>query len=60
MICIFLKLQYKEIGGGSRPSEYPKTAEQPTEKKKGFVDLMNLIKPVNEEKDHWVKSFFFL
>ncbi|KAI3464806.1 hypothetical protein Pfo_021469 [Paulownia fortunei] len=47
-------VQYKEMSGRSRPSEYPKIAEQPTEKKKGFADLMNLIKPVNEEKDHWV------
>ncbi|KAL7117547.1 hypothetical protein ACP275_03G078000 [Erythranthe tilingii] len=46
-------IQYKEMSGASRPSEYPKIAEQPTEKKKGF-DLLNLIKPLNEEKDHWV------
>ena len=31
-----------------------KPAEQTTEKKKGIVDWMNLIKPGNEEKDHWV------
>ncbi|KAK6115170.1 hypothetical protein DH2020_007439 [Rehmannia glutinosa] len=47
-------VQYKEMSGRSRPSEYPKIAEQPTEKKKGFTDFVNLIKPVNEEKDHWV------
>uniref|UniRef100_A0A7N0R820 Uncharacterized protein n=1 Tax=Kalanchoe fedtschenkoi TaxID=63787 RepID=A0A7N0R820_KALFE len=44
----------KEMGGTSRPSEYTKTAEQQPEKKKGFTDWMNVIKPANEEKDHWV------
>ncbi|XP_023766880.1 protein FREE1 [Lactuca sativa] len=29
-------------------------SEQPTEKKKVFPDWKNLIKPGNEEKDHWV------
>ncbi|KAL8524156.1 hypothetical protein ACS0TY_013935 [Phlomoides rotata] len=47
-------VQYKEMSGRTRPSEYPKVAEQATEKKKGFTDLLHLIKPVNEEKDHWV------
>lgn len=47
-------VQYKEMGGRSRPSEYPKMPEQPTEKKKGFADFLNLMKPANEEKDHWV------
>ncbi|GFP95235.1 arrestin domain-containing protein a, partial [Phtheirospermum japonicum] len=47
-------VQYKEMSERSRPSEYPKVAEQTSEKKKGFVDFVNLIKPVNEEKDHWV------
>ncbi|KAL3641002.1 Protein free1 [Castilleja foliolosa] len=47
-------VQYKEMSERSRPSEYPKVAEQPSEKKKGFADFVNLIKPVNEEKDHWV------
>ncbi|KAM7517290.1 hypothetical protein LguiA_006873 [Lonicera macranthoides] len=47
------KLLLKEMGGRSRPSD-SKVTEQPTEKKKGLGDWMNLIKPVNEEKDHWV------
>ncbi|KAG8632306.1 protein FREE1 [Manihot esculenta] len=47
-------VQLKEMGGSRRPTESSKTLEQPTEKKKGFVDWMNLIKPGNEEKDHWV------
>lgn len=42
------------MGGRIRPSESLKTTEQPTEKKKGFSDWMNIIKPGNEEKDHWV------
>lgn len=42
------------MGGSRRPAESLKTNEQPTEKKKGLVDWMNLIKPANEEKDHWV------
>ncbi|CAL0303505.1 unnamed protein product [Lupinus luteus] len=47
-------IQFKEMGGSRRPAEPLRTNEQPTEKKKGLGDWMNLIKPVNEEKDHWV------
>ncbi|KAK4490258.1 hypothetical protein RD792_000920 [Penstemon davidsonii] len=47
-------VQYKEISGRSLPAGSPKIAEQPSEKKKGLVDWVNLMKPVNEEKDHWV------
>ncbi|XLS66856.1 hypothetical protein HN51_017879 [Arachis hypogaea] len=48
-------IQFKEMNGSSRrPPEALKANEQPTERKKGFGDWMNLIKPANEEKDHWV------
>lgn len=47
-------VQLKEMGGSRRPSESSKMVELATEKKKGFTDWMNLIKPGNEEKDHWV------
>ncbi|KAJ6953437.1 protein FREE1-like [Populus alba x Populus x berolinensis] len=47
-------VQFKEMGGRIRPSDTSKTTEQPTEKKKGLGDWMNLIKPGSEEKDHWV------
>ncbi|TYJ46128.1 hypothetical protein E1A91_A02G099600v1 [Gossypium mustelinum] len=47
-------VQVKEMGGRSRPSDSLKTTEQPSEKKKGFGDWMNLMKPGTEEKDHWV------
>lgn len=30
------------------------------EKKKGLTDWMNIIKPGNEEKDHWVIIASFL
>lgn len=50
----FFELQLKEMGGRSRPSDSFKVSDQPTEKKKGLGDWMNLMKPVNEEKDHWV------
>ncbi|ESQ34786.1 hypothetical protein EUTSA_v10007122mg [Eutrema salsugineum] len=46
--------QAKEIGGSSRPPASAKLIEQSAEKKKGLGDWMNIIKPVNEEKDHWV------
>ncbi|KAG7654928.1 Zinc finger FYVE-related [Arabidopsis suecica] len=46
--------QAKEIGGSSRPPTSGKLVEQTAEKKKGLGDWMNIIKPVNEEKDHWV------
>lgn len=61
-------MQFKEMGGRSRPAESSKITEQPTEKKKGLADWMTFMKPVNEEKDHWVmwihfatcvKTFFF-
>lgn len=52
-IVPFVEMQIKEMGGRSRPAESLKTNEQSTEKKKGF-DWMNLMKPGNEEKDHWV------
>ncbi|XP_004500928.1 protein FREE1 [Cicer arietinum] len=47
-------IQFKEMGGSRRPVESLKTNEQPTERKKGLGDWMNMIKPANEEKDHWV------
>ncbi|TKY75263.1 WD repeat and FYVE domain-containing protein 3 [Spatholobus suberectus] len=47
-------IQFKEMSGSRRPVESVKTNEQPTERKKVFGDWMNLIKPANEEKDHWV------
>ncbi|XP_073111567.1 protein FREE1 isoform X2 [Elaeis guineensis] len=28
-------------------------SDQPTTRKKGFVDWMNFLKPTSEEKDHW-------
>ncbi|XP_047964600.1 protein FREE1-like isoform X2 [Salvia hispanica] len=46
-------IQSKEIGSGSTPSDVVKGTDQ-LEKKKGFIDWRNLIKPMNEEKDHWV------
>ena len=47
-------MQIKEMGGRSRPADSFKANEQPMDKKKGFGDWMNIIKPGNEEKDHWV------
>ncbi|KAK6938983.1 FYVE zinc finger [Dillenia turbinata] len=47
-------VQIKEMGGRIKPSESFKADEQPSEKKKGFGEWMNFMKPANEEKDHWV------
>lgn len=51
--------QLKEIGGKDsfrdRHSDLGKQSEQSSEKKKGFTDWVNMIKPGNEEKDHWVR-----
>ncbi|XP_052201886.1 protein FREE1 [Diospyros lotus] len=47
-------VQFKEMGGRSKPSDSWKPPELPAEKKKGFADLMYLIRPGNEEKDHWI------
>lgn len=46
-------------GGRSKPADTVKTNEQPSEKKKGFADWVNFIKPPNEEKDHWVMIYSF-
>lgn len=52
----FSKPQLKEMGGNriQGPADSGKPSEQTTEKKKGFPDWINFIKPGNEEKDHWV------
>ena len=53
-------LQFKEMGGEDSinrralTSDASRQSEQAAEKKKGFADWINIIKPVNEEKDHWV------
>lgn len=47
-------IQAKEMGPRSRPVDAVRVTEQSTEKKKGLGDWMNIIKPPNEEKDHWV------
>ncbi|XP_039123643.1 protein FREE1 [Dioscorea cayenensis subsp. rotundata] len=53
-------VQLKEMGGRLVPSrsggatDAGKQSDQQTEKKKGLMDWMNMIKPPNEEKDHWV------
>ncbi|KAJ8567643.1 hypothetical protein K7X08_019851 [Anisodus acutangulus] len=46
-------IQVKEMGESSMPSDAIKGSESAAEKKKGF-DWMKLMKPLNEEKDHWV------
>lgn len=59
-----LYIQLKEMGGRIKPTESLKPNEQSAERKKGLTDWMNIIKPGNEEKDHWVilaylpESFF--
>lgn len=35
-------------------------SEQSAEKKKGFPEWINLMKPGNEEKDHWVCLIFLI
>lgn len=47
--------QLKEMAESNKPSDPTKESE--SEKKKGFADWMNLVKPGNEEKDHWVRSY---
>ncbi|XP_047316396.1 protein FREE1-like [Impatiens glandulifera] len=46
-------IQFKEIGNSFKSPD-PKGSDQQSEKKKGLVDWMNIIKPKIEEKDHWV------
>ncbi|XP_058098949.1 protein FREE1-like [Magnolia sinica] len=54
-------IQLKEMGGKDSVArskgsydDAGKLSVEPMEKKKGFGDWMNLIKPGNEEKHHWV------
>ncbi|KAK1302645.1 hypothetical protein QJS10_CPB12g00957 [Acorus calamus] len=53
-------MQLKEMGGNDTigrsrgKTDAGKSSEQQTEKKKGFGKWINLMKPGNEEKDHWV------
>ncbi|CAL5050198.1 unnamed protein product [Urochloa decumbens] len=52
-------VQFKEMGASSisRSSaiaDAAKPAEQQNERRKIFPDWRNLMKPMNEEKDHWV------
>ncbi|KAH0718358.1 hypothetical protein KY290_014949 [Solanum tuberosum] len=47
------KLEVKEMGESNMPSDAIKGSELAAEKKKGF-DWMKLMRPVYEEKDHWV------
>lgn len=49
-------MKVKEIGERRESSSF-KASEQLADKKKGFVDWVNLIKPQDEEKDHWVSPF---
>lgn len=51
-----MMMKVKEIG--ERRESIPfKASEQLADKKKGFVDWVSLIKPQDEEKDHWVSPF---
>ncbi|CAL9145557.1 unnamed protein product [Musa hybrid cultivar] len=39
---------------GEEAADASKVSDQSAERKKSLVDWMNLIKPANGEKDHWV------
>lgn len=47
IIFLVILIQLKEMDGVT-------VSQQSAEKKKGFPDWINLMKPGNEEKDHWV------
>ena len=54
---LFTVKQLNEMGGNNKPSNSVKLSDHFLEKKKGFGDWMNLVKPGNEEKDHWVNIY---
>jgi hypothetical protein len=59
MAVDFFGPQFKEMGGSSISrsraiADEAKPSEQQNERKKIFPDWRNLMKPMNEEKDHWV------
>ncbi|XP_062229881.1 protein FREE1-like [Phragmites australis] len=52
-------VQFKEMSGSSISrsraiADATNPSEQQNERKKNFLDWRNLMKPMNEEKDHWV------
>uniref|UniRef100_A0A0E0LFS7 FYVE-type domain-containing protein n=1 Tax=Oryza punctata TaxID=4537 RepID=A0A0E0LFS7_ORYPU len=52
-------VQFKEMGGSSISrsraiADAAKPPEQQNDRRKNFLDWRNLMKPMNEEKDHWV------
>uniref|UniRef100_A0A0D9WU86 FYVE-type domain-containing protein n=1 Tax=Leersia perrieri TaxID=77586 RepID=A0A0D9WU86_9ORYZ len=52
-------VQFKEMGGSSVSrsrsiADAAKPPEQQNDRRKNFLDWRNLMKPMNEEKDHWV------
>ncbi|KAF0902148.1 hypothetical protein E2562_014401 [Oryza meyeriana var. granulata] len=52
-------VQFKEMGGSSisrsrAMADAAKPPEQQNDRRKNFLDWRNLMKPINEEKDHWV------
>uniref|UniRef100_A0A0V0H5N2 Putative ovule protein n=1 Tax=Solanum chacoense TaxID=4108 RepID=A0A0V0H5N2_SOLCH len=53
--CFYYGIQVKEMGESNKPSDSVKGSELAAEKKKGFADLMKLMRPLNEEKDFWVR-----
>lgn len=58
-MCLFIFFeQSKEIGSSSNSLDLVRGVDQSLEKKKAF-DWKNLIKPVNEEKDHWVSLYLY-
>ncbi|KAK1285910.1 hypothetical protein QJS10_CPB20g00621 [Acorus calamus] len=56
-------MHLKEMGGNDTigrsrgTTNAGKSSEQQTEKKKGFGKWINLMKPDNEEKDHWSEDY---
>ncbi|EEC81326.1 hypothetical protein OsI_24498 [Oryza sativa Indica Group] len=51
-------VQFKEMGGSSISrsraiADAAKPPEQQNDRRKNFLDWRNLMKPMNEEKDHW-------
>lgn len=49
-------VQVKEMGETNRPSDLTRSgSEQLADRKKGFTDWMKIMRPQNEEKDHWVE-----
>ncbi|PKA60772.1 1-phosphatidylinositol-3-phosphate 5-kinase FAB1B [Apostasia shenzhenica] len=50
----FKEMGANDVGQARETTDANKPSEQPSGRKKGFAEWMNMMKPGNEEREHWV------